>query len=257
MRSFSFLDGPRPIAFAHRGGADGSGSTENTMSAFASAVALGYRYVETDVHATSDGVLVAFHDPTLDRIAGRDETIEKMTWRELQSVVLGVDERVPRLVDLLDAWPDLRVNIDIKAWSAVDPLIESLRRANAVDRVCVGSFSDLRTDRVRAAFGGRICSSLGPRGVLRLLAATYLPGRARRRVPTVPCAQVPLHAGGITLADRRVIDRAHAYGMQVHVWTVDDPAEMNRLLNLGVDGIMSDSTRTLRDVLVERGEWEG
>ena len=226
------------------------------MSAFAAAVAIGYRYVETDVHATADGVLVAFHDPTLDRIAGRDETIEKMTWRQLQRVVLGVDEHVPRLEDLLGTWPHLRVNIDVKSWSAVRPLIDVLCRTNAVDRVCVGSFSDLRTAKVRGALGDRLCTSLGTRGVVRLMAGSYLP-RLGDRLPAVPCAQVPQRYGAIPVAQPRLIDRAHLCGMQVHVWTVDTPSDMNRLLDLGVDGMMSDSIRTLRDVLVRRGEWAG
>jgi glycerophosphoryl diester phosphodiesterase len=250
---FPFLDHPLPLAFAHRGGA--AGGLENTMTAFARAVDLGYRYVETDVHATRDGRLVAFHDRTLDRVTDVVGAIAELTWEQIAGARVGGAGTVPLLVDVLDAWPALRLNIDVKSDAAVDLLADTVRRTGAIDRVCVGSFSDARLTRVRAALGPRLCTSLGPRGVLRLRAASLLGRRGSGATAGVPCAQVPPRAAAVPVVDRRFVDRAHRLGMQVHVWTIDDADEMNRLLDLGVDGIMTDELATLREVYAARGLW--
>jgi glycerophosphoryl diester phosphodiesterase len=250
---FPYLDHPLPLAFAHRGGA--ADGLENTMTAFARAVELGYRYVETDVHATVDGRLVAFHDRTLDRVTDVVGAIAELTWEQVAGARVSGTDSVPLLAEVLDTWPELRVNIDVKSDAAVDLLADTVRRTGALDRICVGSFSDARLMRVRAALGPRLCTSLGPRGVLRLRAASLL-GRGRSGGTSgVPCAQVPPRAAAVPVVDRRFVERAHRLGMQVHVWTIDDPAEMNRLLDLGVDGIMTDELATLREVYASRGLW--
>jgi glycerophosphoryl diester phosphodiesterase len=146
----------------------------------------------------------------------------------------------------------VRVNIDPKHDSAVGPLVEVLRRTASVDRVCVGSFSDRRLARVRGALGEALCTALGPRAVARLRAASLKIPAGRWHAD---CAQVPTHQGRLTIVDQRFVDRAHRAGLQVHVWTIDDPGEMARLLDLGVDGIMTDRAEALRDVLQRRGQW--
>jgi glycerophosphoryl diester phosphodiesterase len=222
------------------------------MPAFAEAVALGYRYVETDVHVTADGVLVAFHDDALDRVSDRTGRIADLPWSEVRRARVDGREPIPLLEDLLGTWPDLRVNIDPKHDAAVGPLVDVLARTRAVDRVGVGSFSDRRLARLRRLVGPRLCTGVGPAGAARLWAAG-------RRVPVGPipaaCAQLPVTARGVTLVDARLVAAAHRRGLQVHVWTVDDPAEIDRLLDLGVDGIMTDRPVVLRDVLVARGAW--
>jgi len=244
-----FLDHPGPIPFAHRGGA--GDWPENTMPAFEGAVALGYRYVETDVHVTSDGVLLAFHDDKLDRVTDRTGLIRELPWSEVQRARVDGLEPIPLLEDLLGTWPDLRVNIDPKHDSAVDALAATIARCGAVDRICVGSFSDARIARLRARLGPRLCTSLGPKAVARLRAASFgLPGG--RFVGD--CAQVP-PGRTVPLVDHRFVRAAHHRSMQVHVWTIDEASEMHRLLDLGVDGIMTDRPSVLRDVLVERGSW--
>lgn len=249
--AFPFLDWPGPIPFAHRGGA--SEAPENTMPAFEHAVSLGYRYIETDVHVTSDSELLAFHDDCLDRVTDATGVIAELPWSTVQKARVDGREPIPRFEDLLGAWPDLRVNVDPKHDAAVEPLAEVLLRAGAVDRVCVGAFSDKRLARLRLLVGGHLCQSMGPRQVARLVAVSRgLPGGANL---TAACAQVPTHQGRLPLVTDRLVAAAHRRGVQVHVWTIDDRDEMVRLLDLGVDGIMTDRPQVLKDVLVERGQW--
>ncbi|MFD4657259.1 glycerophosphodiester phosphodiesterase [Kitasatospora sp. NPDC058444] len=258
-----FLDHPGPLAFAHRGG--DLGRPENSLAAFEAAVALGYRYLETDVHATADGVLVAFHDERLDRVTDRAGAVAELPWEAVRRARIGGTEPVPLLEDLLGSFPGARFNIDVKAAPAVAPLVEAIRRTDAWDRVCVGGFSDSRLAAVRAAAGPRLATSLGPREVARLrlrsLAESFLPSsrpgpRSRTGAPFAGlCAQVPERHLGVRVVDRAFVRTAHRLGLQVHVWTVDDPTRIRSLLDLGVDGIMSDRIDVLRDVLGERGCW--
>jgi len=249
-RRFAFLDHPGPLAFAHRGGA--KENLENTYPAFARAVELGYRYLETDAHATADGVLVAFHDDRLDRLTDRTGLIGDLPWAEVRAARVRGRDEIPLLEDLLTAWPDVRVNIDPKHDAAVDPLVELIERTGTVDRVCIGSFSDRRLARIRARLGPRICTSMGPRQVARLVAASRgLPAGSF----SAACVQVPTKRGPVPLVTDRFLAAAHQRGLQVHVWTIDDPDEMHRLLDMGVDGIMTDRTDVLKSVLVERGQW--
>jgi glycerophosphoryl diester phosphodiesterase len=247
---FAFLDWPGPIAFAHRGGA--SEVPENTMPAFEHAVRLGYRYIETDVHVTADGVLLAFHDDVLDRVTDRQGRIDALPWSEVQRARVDGQEPIPLFEDLLGTWPDVRVNIDPKHDGAVDALVAVLKKCDAIDRVCIGAFSDKRLARVRTELGPRACTSLGPRGIARLRSASF--GVPTGRLPA-PCAQVPTEARGLTLVDARFVRTVHRRNMQVHVWTIDDRDEMLRLLDLGVDGIMTDRPAILKEVLQSRGDW--
>jgi glycerophosphoryl diester phosphodiesterase len=140
--------------------------------------------------------------------------------------------------------------------AAVEPLVDALRRTGTVERVCVGSFADTRLRRIRAAAGPALATSLGPREVLSLRAESLRASRGRR-VPDVPCVQVPPRLGPVAIVDERFVAAAHRRGLQVHTWTINDRAEMIRLLDLGVDGIMTDRADLLRDVLLDRGQWSG
>jgi glycerophosphoryl diester phosphodiesterase len=244
-----FLDLPRPLAFAHRGGA--AHEPENSWRAFEHAIGLGYSYLETDVHATSDGVLVAFHDRTLDRLTDRTGRIAQLPYGEVSRARIGGTDPIPLLEDLLGAWPEARFNIDVKDEPAVRPLVEVLKRAAAWDRVCVTSFSGRRLGAVRRVLPRPVCMATAPLGVAALRLGTpngVLAARLRRM--SVRCTQIP-----IRVATESYVRRAHAAGLQVHVWTVNDRKIMSDLLDLGVDGIMTDETAALREVLAERGQW--
>lgn len=249
---FAYLDAPTPLAFAHRGGA--AVGDENTAAAFARAVALGYRYVETDVRCTADGVPVVFHDPTLLRLAGHPGRVSDLRWADLAAVRVAGAAVVPRLAEVLAQWPQVRFNIDVKHDEAVEAAVAAVHAAGAADRVLLASFSDARLLRLRAVAGPRVATSLGLRAVAALRMAS-LTGRALVLPESVVAAQVPVRWRRVRVVDRRFVAYAHRLGLQVHVWTIDDPAEMHDLLDLGVDGIMTDRVDVLRDVFISRGQW--
>lgn len=252
-----YLD-PPPIALAHRGGAlfPPHEGLENTLAAFEGAAAFGYRYVETDVHVTADGVVVAFHDDELDRVTDARGRIADLPWEQVSRARIGGREPIPTLARLLAALPDVRVNIDLKAPGTPAATLAVLRELGATRRVCVGSFSAPTLWRFRLlARGGGVATSAGPLGVAAL---RFLPAALSRWVHTPGVAyQVPVHHR-VLGRDVRVVTpgflrRAHAIGRQVHVWTIDDAQQMRELLDLGVDGIVTDRLDVLADVLAERG----
>ncbi|MFF9851843.1 glycerophosphodiester phosphodiesterase [Streptomyces litmocidini] len=246
-----YLDHPSPLAFAHRGGT--ANGLENTAAAFRGAAAAGYRYFETDVHTTSDGVLVAFHDATLDRVTDASGRIRDLPWAAVREARVAGKEPLPLFADLLEEFPEVRWNVDLKAESALHPLIDLIRKKRAWDRVCVGSFTESRVARAQRMAGPQLATSYGVSGVVGLRLRSWgIPAALRAGAVA---AQVPERQAGVPVVDRRFVREAHARGLQVHVWTVNDPARMNSLLDLGVDGIMTDHLETLRGVLTDRGTW--
>jgi glycerophosphoryl diester phosphodiesterase len=266
VTSRAFLDHPTPIAIAHRGGAEEL--PENTLPAFDAAVELGYRHIETDAHLSSDGVVFSFHDDVLDRVTDRTGHLSNVTAAFISEAdaayhfspdgttfpLRGTGIRVPTMEEVLTRRPDVFVNIDTKSDAVVEPLVVLLRRLDVMDRVCIGSFSDERLKRVRRLSDDGLCTSMGPRAISR----AWLASRAGR-MPRMhaDCVQVPVRARRVVVVDRRFVDAAHRAGLQVHVWTIDDADEMTSLLDLGVDAIMTDRPRLLREVLVGRGQWHG
>lgn len=246
-----YLDHPGPIPFAHRGGA--ADGLENTVFQFRRAVELGYRYIETDVHATADGKLVAFHDATLDRVTDGAGRIADLFWSDVSHARVAGKEPVPLFEELLETFPEVRWNVDIKAEPALRPLLDLLERTDSWNRVCVGSFSEKRVVRAQHLAGPRLATSFGTRGVLNLRLRSWGAPLPVRR--SAVAAQVPEEQSGVPVVDRRFIRAAHARGVQVHVWTINEADRMHRLLDLGVDGIMTDHIDTLREVMVERGVW--
>ena len=262
-RIHPFLDRRGPVAIAHRGGGDDA--AENTMPAFQAAVDLGYKYLETDVHVTRDGFVAAFHDDRLDRVTDRQGAICGLDLAEVKAAdaaycyspdggrsfpLRGHGIGVPLLEEILQRWPGACVNVDPKSDACVQPLVAVIDRLGAWDRVGFGSFSDRRLRRIRGLSRGRACTSMGPRAV----AVARVTGAFRLMLRQgADCIQVPLHRGPIPIITSRFVRAAHRSGLAVHVWTINDGATMDRLLDLGVDGIMTDRPRLLRDVFAARG----
>lgn len=261
----AILDQPGSVlAIAHRGGAAHADllGLENTLESFRHARKLGYHYLETDVHATRDGVLVAFHDDVLERVTDQVGRIGELTAAQVARSRIGGRHAVPTMAELFEEFPDARFNIDIKSEPAIHPLVAMIDRFGAHDRVCVGSFSASRMATFRRLTDGQVATSATPGEVAALrvvpsagfVRRTRGPGlRSGRGRPAV--LQVPHHRGRLTVVTPGLVRRAHAAGLHVHVWTVDEPEEMRELLEKGVDGLITDRTDVLRDVLVARGQW--
>ncbi|MDS2173370.1 glycerophosphodiester phosphodiesterase [Nesterenkonia sp. CL21] len=251
----------RVLAFAHRGA---DPTRENTMGAFRRAVALGYRYLEIDVRTAACGTLVVFHDESLDRVTDGTGKLREKTWDELSRLRVGpagragdADARLVRFEDLLTAWDDVHLNVDLKDAESVAEFVRIVEEHQAHDRVLVASFHDARRRRTVQRFTRPVASSagwastalfvfLGPLGLTRALAG---------RAADVDCLQVPVKQGPVRVVTPGFLRRCHRAGLQVHVWVVDDPVEMRRLLDMGVDGLMTDDAEALAAVMRERSLW--
>lgn len=236
---------------AHRGGA--LEVPENTWAAVDHVRSLGLTWMETDLRRTADGVVVLFHDPALERVAGRCEAIADLTWAEIAGVDAG-DGRPPvRLDDALSAYPDLCFNVDLKEAALVQDALQVVRAAGALERVRFASFSARRLAVLRRQ-EPRATTSLGVADVvglvLRAEAALPLPqsrwGWLRGRVDAV---QVPEYYGRVRVVTPRSVAEAHRAGMEVHVWTVDEPEKMRELADMNVDAIITDVPTRALEVL--------
>ncbi len=258
----SFPDQPPPIAIAHRG--DSEEAPGNTLEAFEAAIALGLRNLETDVHVTRDGVVVAFHDPRLDDTTDREGAIAELTIAEVEAADAGYSfskdggrtfpfrgkgVRVPRFEELLRRWPTAYVAVEPKTDACVPPLVAVVDGFAAWDRVAFGSFSDRRIGRVRALSRGRACTAMGTRANV-IAHVTALWGRLPRQ--GADFIQVPFKLGPFRLVTAPFLRAAHRVGLPVHVWTVNEESKMIELLDLGVDGIITNRPRLLRDVIAAR-----
>ena len=228
---------------------------ENTLAGFRRAAALGIPAIELDVVLSADGVPVVFHDETLQRVTDRVGRIRDLTFSEVKKARIGDAERVHSLQEVLDHFPDIRFNIDIKEDNAVVPVMRLLRREDHLERVCVASFSRNRLLAVREVFGESVCTSLAPSEIAALVGhsrvgALSVSGRVLPRGSA--CVQVPPHTTRVRIVTEPFIEAAHARGWPVHVWTIDSPVQMHSLFDLGVDGIMTDRPSVLRSVLDQR-----
>ncbi len=253
-----------PVAIAHRGSR--LLWPENTMEAFSGAVSLGYRHLETDLHTTEDGVLVCIHDASVDRTTNGTGRVDSMTLADLQRLDAGHRHAgadgfhfrgrgitVPTFEELVLAFPEATFVIDLKVDGLVAPLARLIDRMGIHERLIVGAFDDSRLDQFRRATNGAVATSTGPTSSrLWLLASRF----GRGGGGTAQALQLPARTRGVTVVDEKLVKAAHRFGMQVHVWTVNDRREMERLLDTGVDGIVTDRPDVLKELLVERGEWD-
>ncbi len=252
--SKAFFDSPLPRVFAHRGfAAPGSTIVENTLPAFAAAIELGVRYLETDVHASSAGVAVISHDPDLVRLTGAKELVSRYSLAELRQLDLGSGATFSSLAETLDAFPDVRFNIDIKSPDAVIPTVDAIRTMGATDRVLCTSFSDARRMGVVRSLPGVATSASAGRFIRALIAGKVgLEAWLRASLANVDAVQVPERALGLAVTTERFVGQLHAAGVEIHVWTINDAASINRLLDLGVDGIITDRADVAMGVVSER-----
>lgn len=237
---------PHPRVLAHRGlvtpDEASAGVAENTLAAVAAADAAGARYVELDCHLTADGEVVIFHDQKLTRVTGDDRHVRDVTLAELSTIMADRGGLIT-LRDLLAAFPELRFNVDVKVPEAAEPAGRII--APHADRVLLTSFDDVARLRALAACraaGGSPATSPGRTVMIQLVLALALrrSGRVRRILAGLDALQIPVRMSGITVFAPRLLRAAHAVGVEVHIWTINDVAEMRRLVELGADGIVTD-----------------
>jgi glycerophosphoryl diester phosphodiesterase len=242
-----FFASPTPRVFAHRGFADGV--PENTVAAFRRALEAGAGYLETDVRATRDGVAVLSHDADLRRLTGGAHRIADQTADQLAQTDLG-GSPLATLAEALAALPTARFNLDIKSPDAVQPTVDAIRAAGAIDRVLVSSFDERRRLSAVHALPG-VATSASSRVVLRALSAVRagLPRTAARVLYGVHALQVPETLRGIRIVSPRTVRAFHRAGAEVHVWTVNSAPVMRRLLEWGVDGIVTDRADVAAEVV--------
>lgn len=255
MSSHPYFDtGGAIAALAHRGfSLDG---LENSMLAFQAAVDMGYRYVETDAHGTMDGVAVALHDESLERTTDGTGEVADLPWDRVKLARIGGKEPVPMLEDILGTWPDLRVNIDVKAESGIAPVAEAIEKTKAHDRVCLASFSSARREATVARLTRPVATSAGTREAAAFFLGGMTGANLSGALRKVDAVQIPAAMGPMPLLLERHVRAAHAAGKLVHVWTINTPERMAQLLDLGVDGIVTDRADLLKELLVARGRWQ-
>ncbi|CCE75606.1 glycerophosphodiester phosphodiesterase [Clavibacter nebraskensis] len=240
MTRGAWFSGDVPRVLAHRGWT-GSGAVENTLDAFRAAWELGVTHLETDVHVTADGACVLWHDADLRRLTGRRGRVRDSTLAELRAIDLGSGARVATLAELLADLPDARLNIDVKGADAPAAVARAIRAADAVDRVLVTSFSGSRRRRALALLPGAATSADAGRLVLAVLGARLgLAPVVRLALRGVDAVQMPCRGLGIRTVSPATVGRLARAVREVHVWTVDDPYEMIRLVRAGVHGVVTD-----------------
>lgn len=247
----TFLDGPRPRIIAHRGLA--SGAPENTLLAFLKALSAGATHLETDVHASADGEAVVSHDLDLTRVAGREVRVEQLTLAELRRIPLGDGQSFCSLAEALDAFPHARFNIDIKDGRAAAPAAAAIVKTRAADRVLLTSFSAARRRAATSALPEVAVSPSVSEFVPALLGSKLgVRPLTRRALRGFAAVQIPERRGPVRLVTARTVRAIQAAGAEVHVWTVDDVDDMARLLDLGVDGIVTNRCDLMKDLVDRR-----
>lgn len=248
-----FDTGNAVAALAHRGfSLDGH---ENSMAAFQAAIDLGFQFVETDAHATRDGIAVALHDASLDRTTDAKGLVSELDWDRVKHARIGGVEPVPLLEDVLGTWPHVRVNVDIKADSSIDAVVAAVEKTKSWDRVCIASFSTARRIKAQALLSKRVALSAGTREAAAFFTGGLLGANLSGALSAVDAVQVPYKVGVVPILKRSHIAAAKAAGKYVHVWTVNEPADMVRLIGDGVDGIVSDRADVLKQTLIDLGRW--
>lgn len=230
--------------FAHRGltvAADGSLIDENTVPAFKRAIEVGADYIESDIQVTKDGVAILFHDDNLQRVAGIASPVGKLTLEEIKAIKLEHGGQIPTLAEALEALPQARFNLDFKSVSSIITGCRTIVEHGAQARVLVASFSDARGDAAEAKLPG-VARSAGANRTLRAIlshkiGAGILLGMA---LTNIDALQIPVNQGRMRLDSPRFIANVKKHGAEVHYWTINDPAEMKRLVAAGANGIVTD-----------------
>ena len=245
MSSHPYLNIPGVAISAHRGGS--IEAPENTIESFKYALDLGCSYIETDVQLSADGIPYIFHDDDLKRLLNKNVMFNTLSSSEIEELKLFELYSIPTLQMALTKFPDALFQIDLKTDEVAIPAMRVIKELNAYKRVCIASFSSKRLQAVREKFP-KTCFSMGPIEILKLLLASF--GLYNQKVPG-DCLQVPIYHYGIKLVTKRFVRYVQSIGLKIHVWTINDANTMQKLINLGVDGIITDKPKALKNLLAK------
>lgn len=237
-----------PVVLAHRGGM--AEVAENTRAAVEHLRSTGVEVMETDLRHTSDGVVVLAHDTTLRRRFGDPREVSDLTWWELEHLRDVDGERVLRLEEVLADYPDLVLNLDVKTDGALAGTLRAVRAARAADRVCLTAFDSRRVAVMERLTRGQVALGMGMADVARLLAQSRGWRSTSQRHRAV---QVPMTFRGVPVVTPAFVEAAHECSHVVHVWTVNAPEQIDTLLDLGVDGVVTDVPSVAAEVFRRRG----
>ena len=239
----SYLNYSGVAVLAHRGGS--LESYENTIESFHYSKNIGCKFIETDVQLSSDGIPYIFHDDTFLRLLGKNIIFNSLDSSEIDKLRLFENHPIPKLDTVLKTFPDLYFQIDVKTDEVALPTLEVIKKNNAMNRVCIASFSSKRLQNVYMQYPD-ICLSMGPNEVLKMLLSSF--GLYRKPI-TGHCLQIPIYQYGIKLVTKRFVKFVHKKGLKICVWTINDETTFKNLIDIGVDGIITDKPKLLFETL--------
>jgi glycerophosphoryl diester phosphodiesterase len=228
---------------AHRGGS--IESYENTIESFNYSQSLGCKFIETDVQVSSDGIPYIFHDETLSRLLDKSDVFSDLHSNEIDNLRIFESHKIPRLEEVLQLFTDMYFQIDVKTDEVVLPALEAIHQNNAEDRVCIASFNSARLSKVKNMYPN-ICLSMGPNEVSKMLLSRY--GLYRKKIQG-DCLQVPMYYYGIKIVTKNFVNFVHSKGLKIYVWTINDEKTFKKLIDIEVDGIITDKPKLLFEVL--------
>ena len=230
------------IGLSHRG--NSKKFIENSFEAFNSVVQMGYKYIETDLRMTLDKEVIAFHDPDLKRLFNLDLQVKDLTFNEIANLFKEKNCSLLTLEDVLKEFPKIYFNIDLKVEEVIQDSIKVVADFNAFDRVCFASFHSNRTGKV-LRYNQNAIVSMGMKDIA--LFKFFKFNNKNKKI-----IQIPLKWKGIKILTRNLIQKAHKSNLLVHVWTINDRKLINNLIDLGVNGIVTDEPELLMEIMKER-----
>ncbi len=245
-----YINSTNIAPIAHRGAS--LLATENSFESFRKALDLGYRIIETDIHSSKDGTAYIFHDATLERLTGENLKISDLNDIDIDSLKLNKSSIIPRLSNVFEEFPEGLFNLDAKTWESIMPIASVIKKMGCHSRVCIGSFNHKRINAIIGELGVETCHSMGTRDVIKF----YLGAQIQRNQSfTSQCIQLPIKQFGISLMTEKVLKYARKLGIKIHFWTINDPVTMQKLLELNVDGIMTDDCVLLKKIMKKKNKW--
>ena len=253
ISSQSFLEFIRStniVPIAHRGAS--LLASENSFESFRKAFDLGYRVIETDIHSSKDGTAYIFHDITLERLTGENLKISDLKDVDIDSLKINNSSIIPRLSNVFEEFPEGLFNLDAKTWKSTTPIVDTIQNMGCRSRVCIASFNDRRVNAIIKELGLETCHSMGTSNVIKFYLGAQL---GIEQHFTSQCIQLPIKMFGISLTTRKVLSYARKLGIKIHFWTINNPVIMQKLLELNVDGIMTDDCVLLKEIMKEQNKW--